>query len=73
MATCITNMTTKDFKNHKCEMCDKQVYMKKTFTWHPLAQALSGATDMTICEPCAKREHGYKNKYTWKALVKDLS
>tara|TARA_Y100001973_G_scaffold28904_1_gene43546 strand:- start:27171 stop:27395 length:225 start_codon:yes stop_codon:yes gene_type:complete len=71
--SCIIKATPKEFNKKYCEMCSAVIAMKKSFLYRPLAQKISGSPDMTICEPCAKREHGPKNKYKWKDLIKDLN
>lgn len=73
MTSSIIKMTKKELHRQKCEMCDSSVRLKRTFTWKPVGQKISGTFNMTICEGCAKREHGSKNKYKWKILMEDLS
>ena len=72
MGSHIIKYTPKETKITKCEMCTNNIYMKKSFVYEPLMKHLTGGKDLTICEPCAKREHGSKNKYKFSQLVEDL-
>ena len=69
-------MNKKDLKERdvaKCEMCDNDILMKKSFVYTSIFKhLLVNKSDLTICEPCAKREHGSKNKIKWKDLVEKL-
>ena len=71
MAT-IIRYTPKELNTNKCEMCTENLYMKKSFVYQPMLKNLTGGKDLTLCEGCAKREHGHKNRYKWKDLMEDL-
>ena len=72
MASSIKKYTKNEVRKSKCEMCHKIISTKKSFLWEPMMKKMTGGKDLTICEECAKREHGSKNKYKWKDLIKDL-
>ena len=73
MSTPIIKYTPKEHMVSYCEMCGNTLHLKKSFVYEPMMKDLTKARDLTICEPCAKREHGSKNKYKWKDLIEDLS
>ena len=69
----IIKYTPKELNTSKCEMCTESIHMKRSFVYQPLMKKLTGGRDLTICENCAKREHGSKNRYKWKDLLEDLT
>jgi len=73
MSTPIVKMTKVEREKSYCEMCKQSIALKKSFVYESIINYLTKTDDMTICETCAKREHGPKNKYKFKDLVKDLS
>lgn len=72
VGTPIIKYTKREISKTKCEMCGENIYNKKSFVYEPSVKYLTGSKDMVICEPCAKREHGSKNRYKWKNLIEDL-
>lgn len=72
MGTQIKRFTAKELNVSNCQMCGEPIHMKKSFLYEPLMKSLTGAEDRIICETCAKREHGSKNRYKWKQLMEDL-
>ena len=72
MGTPIIQYREKELNTNKCEMCSANIHMKKSFVYEPMMKNLTHA-NMTICESCAKREHGSKNRYKWKQLMEDLN
>tara|TARA_R110002012_G_scaffold7562_4_gene35260 strand:+ start:494 stop:790 length:297 start_codon:yes stop_codon:yes gene_type:complete len=74
MSTPIIKLTKNELNHSKCEMCQAPLYSKKSFVWEPMMKNLiPNSKNLTICESCAKREHGSKNKYKWKQLMEDLN
>ena len=68
----IIKYTKKEMYTSKCEMCQESLLSKKSFVYEPSLKYLTNSEDMVICENCAKREHGSKNRYKWKDLISDL-
>ena len=57
----------------QCESCSKS--SPHNYEWKLLMKDLypkEFKTELIICESCAKREHGSKNRYKWKDLINDL-
>ena len=59
-------------KKSKCDMCSEHIYGKESFRYVPLLAKLVKYDELWICKPCAKREHGSRNKYKWNELLADL-
>ena len=72
VSTPITRMTKIEREHSRCKMCKAVISLKKSFVYNSMASYLTGDSDLIICEACAKREHGTKNKYKWETLINDL-
>ena len=72
VSTPIVKMIKKEREATRCEMCKAIISLKKSFVYKSMMSYLTHSSDMKVCEACAKREHGPKNKYKWKELINDL-
>ena len=68
----IVGYRTHEMKKKKCDMCSDWIHHSESFRYVPLLKDLVGYDELWICKPCAKREHGSKNRYKWKDLLSDL-